>query len=861
MKHVNLVLWAYAGLAASAIAAIDGEVCLCGKEGPGQKASAPAGFDAESGRNTRFYPPHLNADYKHVKLELTIPDMNVPKLTATETLTLSPIAGPLSGITLDAKAMAVSSVSATGYTTEFEYDGKKLSVKFEPAVPADASIDLVVQYELDDPPLGMVWTPESPTWPGRPAQIHTQGEPETNSYWFPCHDFPNDKLTSEVIVTLPAGYVVSSNGRLVDRSRGVVAADVEGGKSLAAYESWHWLQDKPHAPYLVSLVVGKFDIVDVGTRQLSMPVYVPPGRGEDVAASYGHTAAMIEYFGRVLEEPYPWDRYAQLVVWNFGAGGMENTSATTMYDTAILSPDALIDGDLDGLISHELGHQWFGDLITCNSWEHIWLNEGFATYMTGLWMAHRDGKGAYEQHVRGNFDGIIAGDKPESPARVGMVSNVYEHPWEAFRRPANPYGKGASILHMLRRKLGDDIFFKGIAKYIDDHKFATVETTDFRQTMEAVSGASLEQFFQQWCYRPGVPSANVNCEWKDGVLTVTLEQTQNIDGDNPAFEFDLPVVVQLPGEHAPKNASLNVRGKQAKAEIPCPEKPLFVAVDPEQNVLAGFTIEQPADQWLAQLAQGPTLWSRVQAARGLRSGHAVKEAEHLRRLALDSKQPAWLRCEAVRALSARDDVNDLRSLSTAATDHWEVRLAIVESMPALAIDKDGKERTGYEGAQRLLADRATRDTSSRVRAAAIRGLGQIKSESHRTLVLNALTQNSQHDALRQAALEALASYDQKDMLPKAIELTKPGVDSRTRPAAVSTVAKLAHHDPDAAFGTLSELLNDRELRTQRAAGEALVTMKDQRAVPAFEALAKKTRSEEVSWQVGQWLKLLRTDKK
>src|SRR5688572_20052583 len=154
---------------------------------------------------------------------------------------------------------------------------------------------------------------------------------------------------------------------------------------MKPYDTFHWVQDKPHVAYLVTMVVGKFDIVDVGTPQLSMPVYVTQGQGKNVQATFGRTKDMVDFFNKTTGQTYPWARYAQLCVHNFGAGGMENTSATTLYESCVIQPDALLDHDLDGLISHELAHQWFGDLATCNSWEHIWLNEGFATYATHLW--------------------------------------------------------------------------------------------------------------------------------------------------------------------------------------------------------------------------------------------------------------------------------------------------------------------------------------------------------------------------------------------------------------------------------------------------------------------------------------------
>ena len=851
---------------------------------PAALLAAPAviaNYDEATGKRTLSYPPHRVVDYKHMLLEITIPDMNQPRATAIQTLTIAPLSGSCATLSLNAKALKIKSVSVANRATTFVQNGKHLTITFDPPLVEGHDAKITTTYQIDDPPLGLTWTPESPDWPGRPAQLHSQGQPETNSYWFPCHDFPNEKLTTELIITAPAGFTACSNGRLVEKGKAIVPLDTtEGGggeRTLRGYESWHFLQDKPHVNYLVSLVVGKFDVVDLGTTALPLPVYVPPGRGGDVKGTYGRTGAMIAHFEKVLGVKYPWDKYAQLVVWNFGAGGMENTSATTLYDTAVMGKEDLDDFDLDGLISHELAHQWFGNLLTCNSWEHIWLNEGFATYLTALWFEKRDGFAGYQQSIRGNMDGILSGDKPEAPTQVGMVSKVYTHPWETFRRAANPYGKGASIIHMLRARLGDPVFFKGVHNFVEKYKFATVETNDLRNELEAVSGQSLELFFTQWCLRPGAPKVTITPVWDEAAktLTVAIEQTQAINGDNPAFEFDLPLYVQTAGESAAnvKNGSspspsaaaspaagvhrevVSITGKSTTATFPLESEPTMFSVDPDQAILADYTIEQPVERWLAQLASGPTPAAKVQAIRAL--GKAKGNDQHLRRVVLDPKQFVWLRVEAVRALAERKTESPLRSIASESVDSWEVREAIMAALPSTVMDEKGEPTRGVSQTAKLLADRASRDSSLKVRCAAVRSLGKIKSDEHKAVITQALTTPSQSDSLRQAALDALIEFNQPEMLAMAVNCTRPGLDSRTRPAACGAVAKLSRHDPELAYKTLVGLLRDREFRTARAAGEGLVTINDPRAIGEIEKVLAETRAEEVAWQAGQWLKSLK----
>lgn len=836
-------------VAGTALAAGTGSACVCGKEhslGPVR--------GAELAKDRRNYPPHRAADMKHARIELAIADMNTPELRGTCSLTMAPISEPMSTLRLDAKSMRIQGVACEGYEVSSQHDGRVMTITFTPPVPAGQDVTLVTRYEVSDPMYGLIWTPESPEWPGRPAQIHTQGEPETNSYWFPCHDSPNEKLTTEVLVTLPAGYLVSSNGRLVSHEASIRTVEGAGGSvQMKPAETWHWRQDKPHAAYLVSMVVGAFDVVDVGTPTLSMPVYVPPGRGADVAATFGRTKDMVEFFGRVLDEPYPWDRYAQLSVWNFGWGGMENTSCTTLYDTVVNAPDAVLDHDQDGLIAHELAHQWFGDLVTCNSWDHIWLNEGLTTFMNTLWLEERDGKDEYLAAIRGTYDGLIANDKPDMPASEPMVSNVYDGPWETFRRPANPYGKGSSIAHMLRVRFGDALFFKGLATYIDRRQYQTAETSDLRRAFEQVSGESLEQFFAQWCDRTGVPDLKVTCEWDQasGRLRVKATQVQNIDPDNPAFEFDLPFVVRVAGTNTV--LSLPVTQREVEASFPLPAAPEWVALDPELGVLGRLSLDQPEEANLALATDGPTGAARTQGLRGLASPGSEAGTIALSKLARDPRQPVSLRVEAVGALGGRGAMTDLRAMLSASLDRWEVREAVVNQVAGIPAREEysGNEEIASNIAEQL-AEAAKADKSVRVRCAAVRGLGRLKSPPHRRLIESKLMETSQSEGVRNAAVDALVSFDDAPALRSVMSLTRRGLDSRLRANAAAATSTLGKHDMDAAVAKLAALLGDREGRVRRAAGEGLAALKDPRGLEAIEKAIAESRSGEWTAELKVW---------
>ncbi len=798
-------------------------------------------------------PAPRNADFEHMRLELLINDMNTPVMDGVSYLTFSPIETDLVELGLDARLLEIESVTAPGYETSFTHDGQSLCVSFSPAVPVGTSVTLQTNYRVVDPPYGLTWTPASPAFPGRAAEIHTQGQPETNSYWFPCHDFPNDRMSTELIVTSPQGNQVLSNGRLAGKDRRVVRTTTASGENdLQWYDIWHWAQDEEagggHPAYLVTMVVGQFDIVDVGTKDLPMPVYVPKGRGKDVEVTYGRTGEMVELFERLFDEPYPWSKYAQAVVWNFGAGGMENTSATSMFDAALYSEAEAIDQDFDGLIAHELGHQWFGDLVTCDSWEHIWLNEGFATYLSALWFGQRDGRDGYLSSIQGSYDNLIRNDTGTAPGTPGMVSPVYEHPWEVFRRGSNPYPKGSSTLHMLREMLGDQVFFGAIADYLDEHRQSMVDTGELLAAFEARAGEPLGWFFDQWTSRPGIPRVDIETRWSDGALSISALQTQPIDGANPAYVFDLPVWIHYPPETnvLPTKATVRMEGPTAFVSLPLEARPDMVVFDPQLSVLAELNIDQATVLWLEQLASGPSLAAKIQAARALANEEGKAAARLLYATALDGKAHDKLRVEAVKALEAQGDLSRVYFLIPAGqaeqTTSPAVRVEVLEALGRMGYDhpqgSDGKSRRQIMS---TLVDHAMNDSSTKARAAAIKAMGTMKAVDAASIVTTMAEVDSQRDAIRQAAIGALAEFNTPDALSTVLTHCRFGAYNRTRPGAIRAAHRLMHHDQAAVEAMLAEVLYDSERRAANAAADVIAEIGGPWAVRLLEERTSSLR--------------------
>ena len=323
----------------------------------------------------------------------------------------------------------------------------------------------------------------------------TQGQDEDAHYWFPCIDYPNAKATTEVKATVPAGYFVLSNGALVKTT----------SNASKKTKTYHWKMDIPHVTYLVSCVAGKFtghtDDVD-GTP---VSYYVQPGREADGARSFGKTPKMLRFFGERLNHKYPYAKYAQIAVSDFIFGGMENTTATTQTDTTLHDERAHLDFSSDPLVAHELAHQWFGDLLTCKDWSHAWLNEGFATYFEALFREFDRGADEFGYYRVALQDAYKREDRDHY--RRSIVTNVYVEPVDLFDR--HLYEKGACVLHMIRTQLGDDLWWKAIARYVADNAMRNVETVDLARAIEDVSGLNFAPFFDQWVLHAGHPDFDV----------------------------------------------------------------------------------------------------------------------------------------------------------------------------------------------------------------------------------------------------------------------------------------------------------------------------------------------------------------
>ncbi len=587
-----------------------------------------------TGQDTRVWPPDVLFDYDHMRLEMVFADMGKASFEAVQTLTATPIGSARDEITLDAgRRLEIESVTLDGQALAFDHDRDHLTITLPRAFNPGEVIELVTTYRTDDPGgggAGLTWSDDDSRTPEVDPMFHAQGQPESNHLWFPCHDFPNERASVELIVTVPAGFEAVSNGALERITR------------TAETSTYHWLQRLPHPFYLTTLVIGKFDVINLGGPDSArpgmwMPVYGPIGSAGVLKRNFAVTAEMLAMLESKLAEPYPWDKYANLICRDFSAGAMENTGTVTWNTFAVGAPASFV----DPINMHEMIHHWFGDLITCRTWEHLWLNEGWAAYGEALWAEHKGGPDAYLDVILSNAmgrSGQMYNHVP-APRETAMASNRYRNPDQRFMSRNNVYAKGPIILHMLRRHIGDAAFWDGVHAYIDKHKFDQVETADFRMVMEEASGVDLELFFSQWVYRPMTPRLDVEFEYSDGQLEVTMEQRQRVDELNPAFVFDLPVRLEL-ADGSTRDIKLRADQRINKHSVQLDDEPVQASVNPDFDVLVRTDVTKPLAWWIDELADPATSYARMQAEEHLRTLDDPRAREALAELAPNTDAPA-----------------------------------------------------------------------------------------------------------------------------------------------------------------------------------------------------------------------------
>jgi aminopeptidase N len=775
--------------------------------------STGAGDFAEARPAVRQYAPDRNAGFVHMSLDIT-PDFKQRTIAGAVSYLFKPIAQPLAELKLDAADMAIVSVEGTEKIQAWQVTTDKLVITFDGSIPADKETRVTIHYTAQ-PEKGLYFrTPELGYKPGD-THLFTQGEAIDTRYWYPSPDSPNEKFTTEITCHVPDGMIVLSNGRLVSQE-----------KDPAGLIAFHWSQEKPHANYLVSLVAGYFKSVQDKHRDIPLALYVPPSDIAEAESSFRDTRDIMDFFEHEIGVDYPWVKYYQVMVQDFMEGGMENTSLTTLTERSLFTSATENLLTSQGLVAHEMAHQWFGDFVTCKDWSDIWLNEGFATYYALLYDGHKNGPdsmlyGAY-QTARGIF-GVSNDILP-------IVRRQYENPDETFGYLA--YQKGSYVLRMLRAQLGDDLYRRCIKTYLQRHPYGNVVTEDLSAVIEELSGRSYDQFFDQWVYHAHYPELAASYSWdeKAKLAKISIQQKQALNESVLLFNF--PLTIAFNGKAGRIEKSITVKQQSEDFYVPLPEAPTIVLLDPRLEVLAKIDFDVPASMLDAQLQDKDDLAGRLLAVAALKNKTGHSAVAQLK-TALNHDPFFGVRVEAAAALASIHSDESLEALlASAGQSDARARRAVASALAGFY------NPAAYEAETKALAA----EKNPEIEAEDIRGLANYDKPEVRALLLSLLNSHSYRNSLADSAIEAMRVQDDVSYLPairQALEQRRDEFNTGVVNNALDAIAFLARHEEkkDDVRQFLVSYVNSTNSRIRRRAIRALGELQDPRAIPLLETFA------------------------
>ncbi len=530
------------------------------------------------------------------------------------TMDFKPYFYPTSILTLDAKGFDINEVAmVTGGSKKalkYEYEGEFITIDLGKEYTRDEQYTIFVDYVAKPDELesggsaaitsdkGLYFINPDGTEKNKPQQIWTQGETEASSCWFPTIDSPNERTTQEIYMTVQDKYKTLSNGKLMSSKN-----NGDGTRTD------HWKQEIAHAPYLFAMTVGDFAVIRDEWKGKVVDYYVEPEYEAYARKIFPNTPEMIEYFSNLLDYPFPWDKYSQVVVRDYVSGAMENSSAVIFGEFMQGDDRDLIDFDGEDIVAHELFHHWFGDIVTCESWANLPLNEAFATYGESLWLEHKYGKDEMHNHLRQDLSGYLS-DAANS-GKKDLIRFYYDDKEDMF--DGHSYQKGGRVLHMLRNYVGDEAFFKAFNLYLRQNEYEAVEIHHLRLAFEEVTGEDLNWFFNQWFLGAGHPMLDIEYDYDSEVKRskVTIKQTQDED------VFEIPMAIDLYFGDKVQRENIVMNERQQTFEFDVDGKPDLINVDGDKMLLCEKKDNKSKTAYVHQLKHAPLYLDKYEALYGL----------------------------------------------------------------------------------------------------------------------------------------------------------------------------------------------------------------------------------------------------
>ncbi|MBT7515494.1 MAG: M1 family metallopeptidase, partial [Candidatus Marinimicrobia bacterium] len=576
-------------------------------------------------------------DIHHIKIDVSV-NIEAGMVKGNVTHTFSPFSSSLDAFSLDAEDMTILRARLAGKDIGFNQANDKAYLTLNKSMSWEDTAKVRLDYTAN-PRKGTYFIKPDETYPEKPLQAWTQGEDMDNHHWVPLYDYPNDKATFEVSLTVEKKFTALSNGELIS---------VKNNKD--GTHTWHWHEHFPMVSYLISYVIGEFEKVEDSYNGIPVNYWVYEENKHEALRSFGLTTDMMKYFGNRTGIEYPYEKYDQVIIDDFMFGGMENITLTHNTDRTMFDEFAAPDVSSDGLVAHELAHQWFGDMLTTRNWAHAWLNEGFATFFSRKYRENKFGFDEGEYIRFGEINGYFGSNKKW---RRSTVQHKFYESMDVF--DGHIYAKGSLILNMLQDYIGEDAFWRFIQHYTKENQYKNVETPDLKKAIEETTGQNMDWFFKQWIYEPGFPEYNVTWKYnqRNKSVKLTVKQTQKSTNI-----FKMPIQIQIDD----KLKTVWIEDKEMVYEVPSEKRPKMVIFNAGMRIPCKLTFHKSISEWILQLEKGPHILDRIAAAKELstKKGRRIVETALLNSAKND---PFWgVRKEAVNSFAKLKSKNYAKEL-------------------------------------------------------------------------------------------------------------------------------------------------------------------------------------------------------
>ena len=748
----------------------------------------------------------------------------------------------LNSLPFNTLGIAYDRVTVNGKPVRYSIDPAHQMMHVQLPSQAAAGARLAVEFVYSvKPQRGVYFMRPDKGYPKLAPEIWTQGEMIDNRRWFPTWDEPNQKTPSELVVTVPRGWTVVANGYLKSHTH------------TASTETWDWNAPHPKSTYLIAFSAGPLsehhtslgqaadgNVAHFGNGSMPVDSYVQPRYASLNAPCFGDTNDIVAYFQQIIGVKFPWEKYDQTTAERFTYGGMENASATTQTDRALHPAVENLERPCDGLVAHELAHQWWGDDVTMADWSNTWINEGYATYFEQLWSEKRFGEAQFE-YERYNAQQAYFGETKNYYRPI--VDYYYNDPLDLF--DASGYPRPGEVLHMLRYMYGDHRFFKALHDYLVEYQYKNADTHQFFAAIDKSLGRNLTWFENEWFYRAAYPNYYVKQHYDAASQTLRLDVTQRNHDGKP---FRMPIVIEAYYAGGMQRVQPWIDKNHQVVSIPgVKSKPLMVLFDPDNNVIRKLHYPKSVAELAYQSVHAKHVGDREWALEQLGGFADKKGSQRAQAMHAVHDMVLFDPFYGVRgdAAGVAATFGDTGAVEAALHDgDKRVRLAAQDAAASLQHGTGG-----IYNALRAM----TGDPDPNVSAGALAALGALKAPGAYDLLMRSLHRSSFRATIASGAVRGLSAYGDLRAFGTLKALTAYGTPETERDAAVLATAHLAAHahKPQLALSTLLNLVqHDPIISTRIAATRALGMLGDPAAIPVLRRVQAGDSQQAV--QSGAW---------